>query len=360
MKFFKKGVAAAVALLMATACFAGCGSSNAIDGTATVAVCDGEDIPMGVVALYTRLQQGQTYSSFSMYASALGTTEILDMVIDDETGLTYGEEIRQNAMVDLRSYYTLRAHAEDYGVTVSEDELAAITEAAAAFMEANDADALKKTGISQADVENLLSLYTYQTKMYPLMIADVDTEVSDEEAAQAKVTYVRISLAGTTDEEGNTVELTEDEIQAKKDQAEAVLEKVMDAGAEGDMDALAKEVDETFAASSVTYSPDAPTLDDAVVTAVEGLEDGTVVDSVITSSDEASLYVVRFDTALDREATDAEKATIIATRQEEDYTTEIESWLEAGTFEIKEDVWKTLKVNDTQIYTIITDDMLTE
>lgn len=350
MKGLKKGVVLTAALAMATTSLTGC-SAKAVDGTATVAVCNEENISMGLAALYTRIQQAQT---FNMYYSYMGTTEVFSQVLNEETGQTYGEDLKDSAMEDIKTFYLLRQNAANYGVELTEDDLAAISESAAAFMEANDADALAATGVTQADVEELMELYTYQVKMYAAMVADVDTEVSDEEAKQSKVTYVEISLEGTeTDEDGNVIALTDDEVQAKKDQAETILANVLAAGTDADMDALAKEVDETLASTTSTYGADTTTVDASILTAVEGLADGTVVDKVVESEDGKSLYIVRFDADFDREATDTQKETIISERQSEDFNTEVEGWVEAASFEIKEDVWKTLKVNDTQIYNLL-------
>lgn len=352
MKGFKKGVVLTAALAMATTALTGC-SAKAIDGTATVAVCNDENIPMGVAALYTRIQQAQT---FNMYYSYLGSTEVFDAVLDEESGQSYGEDLKDTSMEEIEKFYLLRQHAADYGVELTEDDLAAITDGAAAFMAANDADALAATGVTQADVEELMNLYTYQLKMYSPMVADVDTEVTDEEAKQSKVTYIEISLEGTeTDEDGNVIELTEDEINAKKEQADTILANVIAAGPDADFDTIAAAVDENLASTSVTYGADDTTVDAAILAAVEGLADGTIVETVVESEDGTSLFVVRFDADLDRDATDAEKETIVSERQQEDYTAEIESWVEAASFEVKEDVWKTLKVNDTQIYNFVTE-----
>lgn len=349
MKSLKKGVVLAAALAMATTGLTGC-SAEAIDGTATVAVCNEENISMGLAALYTRIQQAQTYN---MYASYLGAAEIFDMEMDEESGQSYGEDLKDAAMEDIKTFYLLRQNAADFDVELTEDELATVKEYAATFMEANDADALAATGVSQADVEELMNLYAYQVKMYAAMVADVDTEVSDEEAKQSKVTYVRIGLDGTeTDDDGNIIDLTEDEIQAKKDQAETILANVLEAGTEADFDALAKEVDDTLASTTTTYGADTTTVDASILAAVEGLADGTIVDKVVESEDGKSLYVVRFDADLDREATDTQKTTIVSERQSEDFNTEVEGWVEAAAFEINEDVWKTLKVNDTQVYNL--------
>lgn len=349
MKGFKKGVALTAAFTMAAASLTGCASTKAIDGTATVAICNEENITMGLAALYTRIQQAQT---FNMYASYMGATEVMDMVVDKETGETYGDEIKMSALVDIESFYLLRQHAEEFGVALTEEELASIEEHAAAFMAANDADALAKTGITQEAMEELLNLYAYQIKMYDAMVADVDTNITDEEAKQSKVTYVRVPLDGNTDEEGNIVDLTEEEISAKKATAEEVLTDVLAAGVEADFDAIAKAIDETLAATSSTYGEGTTVVDASILAAVEGLEDGEIVDYVVESEDGKSLYIVRFDADLDREATDAEKVTILTERQTEDFNTEIESWKEESSFTINSELWDSLKVNDTQIYDI--------
>ena len=117
---------------------------------------------------------------------------------------------------------------------------------------------------------------------------------------------------------------------------------------------FAKEVDETLASTSTTYGADTTTVDASILAAVEGLADGTVVDKVVESADGKSLYVVRFDADLDRTATDSQKQTIVSSRQSEDFNKEVEAWLDEMTFELKEDVWKTLKVNDSQIYNLYT------
>ena len=349
MKGFKKGVALSAAFVMAATTLTGCGAQK-VDGTATVAVCNEENISMGLAALYTRMQQAQT---FNMYYSYLGTTNVFSQVLNEEAGQTYGEDLKDTSMETIKSLYLLRQHAEEYNVALTEDELAAITASADAFMAANDANALAATGISKEAVEELLNLYTYQTKMYAAMVADVDTEVSDEEAKQSKVTYVRVGLDGTEeDADGNIIDLTEDEVAAKKELAETILENVIAAGANADFDAIAKGVDETLAATSTTYGADTTTVDASILAAVEGLADGTVVDKVVASEDGKSLYIVRFDADLDRTATDSQKQTIISTRQSDDFNAEVEGWMSEVTFELKEDVWNTLKVNDTQIYNL--------
>lgn len=349
IKRFKKCVLLTAALAVAVTGFAGCGKD--IDGTATVAVCNEENIPMGVASLYTRYQQAQM---FAFYGSYFGTTGMFDTVTDEESGETYGESMKGSVMDSLEEMYLLRQHASDYEVELSEEEKAAVTDAAKNFVEANEAGTLEKMGVSQADVETLLELYAYQTKMREAMIADVDKNVPDEEAAQSKITFVRISLAGTeTDEDGNTIELTEEEKAAKKEQAQQVLDAIKDTGdtAAADMSALAKAVDENLSATTSTYGSEDESPDSALREAAAGLTDGQVSDEIITSSDGTALFVLRLDAAFDREATDTEKESIISQREQDDYTKEVDGWKEESKFEVKENQWKKISINDTDVYT---------
>lgn len=333
----------------------GCGKT--VDGTETVAVCNDENISLGVANLYARYQQAQMYSFYTGY---FGMTEIFDTVADEETGATYGATMKDDLMDSIKSLYVLKQHADDFDVTISEETKAAIDEAAKTFMEENDAEALKKMGVSESDVATLLELYTYQTWMYNAMIADVDQEVSDEEAAQSKISYVRISLAGTeTDDDGNTIDLTDEEKEEKQSQAEAILEALQasEDTASADLDAIAKEADENLSASTMTFgNTDDDTADSAIKEAVADLEDGQAVDHVVTSTDGNSIYVIRLDAALDRDATDSKKESIISQREQEDYQTELEGWMEEASFEVKEDVWDQIKITDTEVYTIKAED----
>ncbi|MEE1195488.1 MAG: hypothetical protein UHS54_01180 [Lachnospiraceae bacterium] len=349
IKGMKKYALLAGVTAMTAASLAGCGEK--LDGTATVAVCNEEEINLGVVNLYTRYQQAQMYD---FYVEYFGMTELFDTVADEETGETYGDTMKNDMMDAIKEMYVIKQHAADLGVEISEEARAAIDEAAERFMDENDASDLKKMGVKEEDVAALLELYSYQAWMYDAMIADVDTNVTDEEAAQSKITYVTISLEGTSyDDEGNLIDLTDDEKAAQEELAQQVLDAVMasENPAEADMNAIASGIDETLTASTATFgSTEDDTTDTVIKEAVEGLEDGAVVGQVLTSDDGAVLYVVRLDAAFDEEATESKKETIISQRQAEDYQTELDSWMEEAVFEIVEEVWDQIEITDSDVY----------
>ncbi|MDD3339297.1 MAG: hypothetical protein PHS82_10630 [Lachnospiraceae bacterium] len=350
--FLKRCVCVGAAAMLAVTGLSGCGK---LDGTKTVATCNDEAIPLGVASLMVRYQQMQIGS---YYSSLFGTSGgMFDTVSNEETGETYGDTIKTSIMDSLEEMYIVSHHASDYDVAVTDDEKTEMETAAQTYMDSNDQEVLDKVAASKEDVQKLLELYTIQNKMRKAMTADVDREVSDEEAAKSKITYVSFNLT-TTDENNETVDMDDAAKAEQMTKAEQVLAKLQEqddiAGA--DMGALTKEVDSNLSATSPSFAADDTTVDDAVKAAVDGLEDGSLVNSVVTSSDGKHYYVVRLDAAFDRESTDANKETIISQREDDAYKALYDQWKEAATFSINDKVWDQVDVTDKDTYQYKTTD----
>lgn len=339
-----------LASAVAAGSLSGCGK---LDGTQTVATVDGEKVTLGMANYIVRDQQAMTESYYQMMSQSYGM-DMSSMGIWDEKaedGRTYGETAKDDVMDTIRTLYAMKNHAEDYDVTISEEEQAKIQEAAKTFMEDNDAETLAKLAVSETDMVTYLELLTYREKLHDPMVADVDKEVSDEEAGQSTVSVVKVSTAGTEkDEDGNTIELTEEEKEAKKEQAQQVLDKVKASEnvAEADMSALAQEVEESLYAytpSFTTAGSEEDTLDQKVIDAVSSLKDGELVQEVVEGTD--GYYVVRLDKKNDEEATENKKESIISEREQEAYDKLVEEWTEEAEIKVEENVWKKVKVTDS-------------
>lgn len=358
IKLFKKAALAALAGTLVVSGLAGC-SSN-VDGTKTVATVNDEAIQLGVVNFMTRYQQAQTAQMYEMYFG--GASGIWDTVADEDSGETYGEQTVNNVMEQIEDMVLLRQHAEEYDVTISEEEKQKITEAAKSFMEANDEATLTTLGVSQEMVEEVLELSTYNEKMYDPMTADVDIEVSDDEAAQTGITYVAVSPAEETD--------TEEEDEAEdasaadpQEQAQQILDQVL-ATADADMDTIAKGVDENLSAivTHFTTNPAETDEDDEEETtsasgtvpqvlqdAAKKLSDGEVSSKLI--EDEGTYYVLRLDAAFDKDATEDQKTTIGNQRKQDFYDKTTEQWKEDSTINVEKKVLETIKLRDNDKYT---------
>lgn len=359
----KKTAAAALAGVMTAGLLAGCGKEETkLDGTKTVATVDGVEIPMGVVSLMARQQQAYTEA---MYASFFGgsTGNIWDTEADSETGETYGDQTAKDSLEQVELMYILKEKAADYNVEVTEDDQKAIAEAAAQFMEDNSEETIEALAVTEDDVKTFLELQTYQERMYNVIIADVDTEVSDEEAQQSGFTYVKVSTDAGEDEE----ELTEEELAKKKDQAQEILD-AMKEDPEADMDEVASGIDDTLSAltGSFTYyvneeedeETSSSTYPDEVLEVLRGLEDGEMCEDVIET--DAGYYVVRMDQVYDEEATESEIESIISNRESDLYSDTTEQWKEEADITVDDKVLAALKITDSHSFTFASTEEVTE
>ena len=332
----KKGIAVLAAGLMLTGALAGCGKSNTLDGTQTVAVMDETtNVPLGEVSFLLRYQQAQMES---YYGSMLGMTNVYGQDLSG-TGTIYGETAKTSLMEQFNQMYVLEAEAENYGVEVTDDEKTAIADAAAQFMKDNDTKVQNALGVTEADVEHVLTLMTIQEKMFAPLTADVDTEVSDEEAAQKRIVYVYMSTAGTeTDDDGNTIDLTDEEKAAKKQELQDILDAAKESGdLKAAVDAANENRDENskLSASETTYGADSTTPAEEVRTAADALKDGELAEIVDTDT---GYYAVQMVSTFDEDATANKKDSIVTERKNTLYQEKCTELEEGHAFETRDDV----------------------
>lgn len=345
-KAAKKITGALLAGALGAASLTGC--SSPMDGTQPLLTSGEDTVTVGTGNLMLRMNQATMLSYYSMMGGS--TTGLWSQ--DSGDGETYGDTTKANVLDELENMLVQKQHAADYDVSISEEEQGKIEEAAQAFMDANTEETIQNLSVSQSDVETLLELYTYQTKMYDPMVADVDTNVEDSEAAQSRITYCRIDISDTQNEDGTTTPLTDEEKQEKKDQAQALLDKLQASAdpASADMDALAKEVNEDLNAVDKTFGDDDTLLDDKLKEAAKTLQDGQVYGEVVEG--ENAYFVVRMDSVLDREATDAEKENIVSERQQNAYNDLLNQWKDDADITVNNREWDKVTLTDNEQYTI--------
>ena len=374
---------------MAATGLTACGDSTVVDGTQTALVINDEEINLGKANFMLRYQQATMASYYETMSSMLGQEYSLsfDALSDesDEDSPTVGENLKEDALTSIEQAFLMRQHASEYDVALTDEEVQGAKDAAAAFVEDNDAETLTKLGVTQEDIEDVMQVYAIQSKMYDPMIADVDTEVSDEEAQQSSISYVQVSTEGTeTDENGETVELTDEEKAEKKEIAQTFLDRLNASEdpatadfsdlrteindelnaqrraeeaaadtAEDGTDAAEDGTDEIYlTASETTFGADDEDLDEALKEAAQTLSDGQVYAEVIEG--ENAYYVVRMNSVLDREATDSQKETIVQERQAEAYSNQLDTWVEESDISVKR-AWNKLEVTDYDLYTMTVD-----
>ena len=343
----------AMAGILSAGMLTGCGEKK-LDGSKTVATVDGTKIPLGVVSLSVREGQMQTEA---MYRSYMGGSDFDIWDTEAEKGKTYGEQAVEESLKDVELMYIMKAKAADYDVELTDEDEKAIAEAAASFMEANSEETIADLAVTEDQVKTYLELQTYKQKIHDPIIADVDKNVSDEEAQQSSFEYVSVS----------TADLSDDEIKEKKEDAQKILDGLK-ADPDGDFSEIAKSVDDSYSSLSGTFdanetSEDEDTDDEdadedsssysgtypeEVIDVLRTLDDGEVASDIIET--DTAYYVVKLDKKDDEEATETKKESIISTREQTLYTDTTEKWLDDADIKEEKKVLKTLKVTDNHKY----------
>lgn len=319
MRFKRLTACILAGAIMCSAALTGCGS--AINQSAVGATLDGKEISMGFMNFMARYQQAYFDQMYMAYFGA-------DMWSSDTgTEGTMEETTKNNVLESIEELYLLDAHSSEYGGTeLTEEEQAAITEAAAQFLSTNSDKAIRQVGATQEYVEEMLRLYTVRQKVVDGIYAEVDTEVSDEEAAQKTISYIRVSLSN--DAPTGLSEEEKDEIKTKFEAAVTEAQK--------DFDSATEEYGETYFCGTASYGKDDTALEDAVKEAADKLKEGEVSELITTDS---YFYVVRLDSEFDDTATENKKQSIISTRRNEHYTEVLDGYKAEASWEVNESEW---------------------
>lgn len=336
-KNIRIGVGAAALALVLTGC-----AANMPAPKEKVLTVNGESMSVGTASVALRYQQAALYSYYSYF---LGS-DFMNQELSE--GKTYGDSIRESVLSDLGDLLLLQEHMGEFNVALTDEEKSEAAKAAEEFIASNDEETLTAMLATEEDVQNFLELQAIKTHMMAEIRNTADQEVSDEEAGQTTINFVLVSTAAVTDEEGNTNDLTEEEIAEKKALAEEILEKAA-AGAE--FADVVSEAGEDLRVSSYSFTTAASeefTMDPAVQTAIDGLEDGAYAAEPVET--DLGYYVVKMVNNFDEARTESKKASIIEERKSECYNEQLDTWRKDAKIEVVDKVWKKLTMFDT--YTV--------
>lgn len=383
----KRVIALLLAGMMCTSALTGCGG---IDKSAVIASMDGVDVSMGIANFYCRFQQASAEDTYKIYFGDDVWNQDLYGI-----GVTMGDMLKDSVMDTLHDLYTLQLHKDEYGVKLTEDEKAAIKEAAAAFMSDNSQKACRELGATESIVEEFLTLCTIQTKTRAAIEDKADVKVSDEEANMRGYTRLMIRTDNHTDENGSTVAYTEDEVAALKSTAEDIVAGLAEEGAtleslaaahslettkqsyatyesktegdegngdtEGDGDTEGNEDTESTEGNVDTESTEGNEdtegtegnedtegtegngddesngdgeKEDPVLAALKNLKEGETSGLIETDT---ALYIVRVDSDTDTEATEKNRQSIIDQRRQDYYSEVLEGWQKEDNWNVDQD-----------------------
>ncbi len=314
----------------------GCGHS--INNDEAVSTIGEEKIPFGVANFYARMQQAQ-YEAY--YAGMMGTTaqEMWKQQVDKSK--TYEEMVKEGVMDNLEMVYLVDQHVKDYKVELTKEEQESIEKVVKQFIADNNESTRKVISGSKEYVKELLEKLTLQNKMTKQMTADVDQNVSDEEAAQKAMDYVFFSFKKTL-EDGSVKDMTAEEKAEIKEKAQALRASAAALSAAHSLEEVAQA--QGVEIKKATFDKETTSIDTEFIKVADALNENELSEVIETAS---GIYVGQLTSLLDREATDAKKETIINERKAAKYQELVDTWKKDTKIDRNKKAWK--KINFEKI-----------
>ncbi len=335
MKLFKKAIALVAVVVLSTTAFVGCRGQKDIDNKEIVMKVGDTEIDLGMANFYIRYRQPAeeaTMEQYAMYGYELNWDDEI------EDGVTSEESMKQGTLESLQQLYVLKAHAEEFKVTITEAEQKKIDEVAKAFKKANSKEVYEK--ISGEYVGEYLQLVTIAQKMYDAVKASHTPEVKDEEANQKIMYYVEYATT-STDSSGNTTKLTDKEVENLKKDAKAFLDGSKE---KGNLESYAKE--KSLTAKKQAFNAKNETLDKALVKAADALKLNEFTDVIVG---ESAIYVAQVTSLFDKDATETQRKSLIEERKNEYYTETLDKWVKDTEIKVFDKVWDQISLDGLKV-----------
>lgn len=194
-------------------------TDDGIKTDAVIMVVGDADITYSEVVVYILMLKQQYEPVF--------TSDIWNfMVSDDENfeDMAKEEIINQIARLKIMGF-----EAESLGASLNADEKLDIEDDAVEFLQQITMEDQEKYGITRSVVENIYTDNYLAQKVFDVVTADVDTSVSDEEAAAVNLKQIKIVFNGT-DKDGKLLTGTDEEKQKALERIDTIYEEVVTQG----------------------------------------------------------------------------------------------------------------------------------
>lgn len=260
------------------------------------------------------------------YESTYGS-DIWQYVMNED-GSSLGEWVKDQTLEKIVYIKVVCAQAKKAGLELDSEERSLVAQRTEEYMRDAEYSAMALYGISRKDVENVYMDNALAQKMYDSVTLNVDTEISDEEAAQKHIQSLMIKNYHE-DELGNRSALTVLELIAAVDRFDALYEEA--------------QTTKDFYTLAFTNTEDKGLLDVWVgegelpqqFAAAYDLKTGECMQIRV----EDGYYIFYCASDFDEEATLAKKEELIALRQEKAFEEIYNSWRQGVEVQINEELW---------------------
>ena len=305
IKTIRRGAAALLAAIVLTGSLTGCGTLSNTKIVLTTGLTGDQLFKVGksVCTLPEAMIYVMDYKQ--QYENAYG----VEMWEHDFGGVTLEEYVKDTIVAQLASIKAVTLLAKENNVTLSDAEKEKISQAAEEYYSALTDEQKKYMKVEKSDVEDLYTAHVLSKKVYTEITKDVNTEVSDDEARIITIQQIRLDSL---------------------DNAESVKAR-LDEGKDFGTVAAAYNRD-----SQTTVTLGRGEKEAAYEEAAFSLENDQISDVIETTD---GYYILKCVNNFDRDATEANKITMVEKRRDEEFTEAYETLMADTPSEFNRQKW---------------------
>jgi foldase protein PrsA len=233
---------------------------------------------------------------------------------------------------------SLNLMAEQYEVSLDDEELDMAKTAGELYYNSLNESEKKLLNVSKEGITQMYEEYALAGKVYEYLIADINPEISDDEARTITVQHVLIKTY-SLNEDGEKVPYSDNAKAEAYERAQEVLEKAQNGE---DFQTLISQYSEDTNAS---YTFGKGTMDAAFEEASFNL--GTDEISGIVESDHG-YHIIKCISTFDRSETDRNKVKIVEQRRKEVFNDEYSKFVASLTKSLNEKLWASVEFIDDE------------
>ena len=304
LKLMKKRLfALGLSLVLCTGTFTGCGDNTKV--VFTTGLSGNQVFKIGSMTCTMPELMVYLTTFYNQYANTYGE----EMWHYDFGGISLEEHVKDVVISKMAQIKTMNLMAEEYDISLSEEEEANVREAAGVYYGSLSESLKKEEKITKKTVEKVYREYAIANKVYTFITESADMEISDDEARSVTVQSIYFPSFKQTDGEQTSMNVQEPENVRKK--AEECLQRVQ--GGESFESAASHYHAEYQAVVSYARGDAEESLEEAVFSLDEGECSGVVQTS-------EGYYIVKCISTMDYEATQQNKLVLAEKRKREAFS----------------------------------------
>ena len=256
----------------------------------------------------------------------------------DYQGMTLEDNVKDNVLARIARMKSVYLLALEKEVTLTEKEEELLAQAAKTYVSSLSKAEVDALGVTEELVLQLYKENALADKVYQQIIAQVNPEISDDEARTITVEQIYMKTV-SEDKDGNKTPYSADMKKAVLEQIESLRQQAMDG--ESGFTELAGKYSEKEA---IRISFQKGEVDAALEKVAFGLQTEEI-SPVFEAED--GYYLLKCISTFDRAETDANKLVLIEKRKNEAFRKEYDAFVENKARKLNEKLWQKVELNQT-------------